>query len=161
MEKLSYNEELGVVDSFYQLIGREYFHLGETKPLLSQVFDRCSDVIDIIVDAKKAVVGQPKHLNVYRCILGIVPVYIQLKLPVYLLCIDDGRDTFLSFVKQCQNRFIHIVVNKDDTLICTLNQIGNESIGIINLAIISNVVHVLRLRSQIATLNILPWSIET
>ena len=111
------------MDSFYQLIGREYFHLGETKPFLPQVFDRCSDVIDIIVNAKETVVRQPKNINVYWCILSIVPVYIKLELTAYLLCIDDGRDAFLPFVKQCQNRFIHIIVNKNNACLCTLNQV--------------------------------------
>ena len=63
-------------------------------------------------------------------------VNVKLELTVNLLRIDESRHTIFSFIKQCQYRFIYIIVDKYNALLCTLNQIGNESIGIINLPII-------------------------
>ena len=71
-------------------------------------------------------------------------VNVKLELTVNLLRIDDSRHTIFSFIKQCQYRFIHIIVDKYNALPCTLNQVGNEIIGIINLTIVENTL--LRLR---------------
>ena len=51
----TYSSVLPFVDSFYQFVWCKYLHLGETKPLLAQVFDGCSNVIYIIVYTKEAV----------------------------------------------------------------------------------------------------------
>ena len=40
-----------------------------------------------------------------------------------------------SFIEQCQYSLVNIVVDKDNTFLCTLNQVGHESIGIIKLTI--------------------------
>ena len=39
---------------------------------------------------------------------------------------------------QCQYSLVNIVVDKNDTSFCTLNQVGHESIGIINLPIVEH-----------------------
>ena len=39
---------------------------------------------------------------------------------------------------QCQYSLVNIVVDKDNTFLCTLNQVGLESIGIINLTIVEH-----------------------
>ena len=59
-------------------------------------------------------------------------VYVELELTAYLLSIDYSRYAFFSFIEQCQYCFVYIVIEKDNTLLSTLNQIGNKSIGVIN-----------------------------
>ena len=71
-------------------------------------------------------------------------VNVKLEQTVNLLRIDESRHTIFSFIKQCQYRFIYIIVDKYNALLCTLNQVGNEIIGIINLTIVENTL--LRLR---------------
>ena len=87
---------------------------------------------------------QTECFNIYRWILGIMTVNVKLELTVNLLRIDESRDTIFSFIKQCQYRFIYIIVDKYNALLCTFNQVGNEIIGIINLTIVENTL--LRLR---------------
>ena len=65
-------------------------------------------------------------------------VYVELKLTAYLLSIDYGRHIVSSFIEQCQYSLVNIVVDKDNTLLRTLNQVGHESIGIINLPIVEH-----------------------
>ena len=65
-------------------------------------------------------------------------VNVKLELTAYLLSIDDRRYAFFSFIKQCQYGLVNIVVDKDNTSLCTLNQVGHESIGIINLPIVEH-----------------------
>ena len=65
-------------------------------------------------------------------------VYVELELTAYLLSIDDRRHAFCSFIEQCQYSLVNIVVDKDNTFLCTLNQVGHESIGIINLPIVEH-----------------------
>ena len=65
-------------------------------------------------------------------------VNVELELAAYLLSIDYSRYTFFSFIEQCQYSLINIVVNKDNTFLRTLNQVGHESVGIINLPIVEH-----------------------
>ena len=57
---------------------------------------------------------------------------------IYLLSVDDCRHVIVSFIEQCQYSLVNIVVDKDNTFLCTLNQVGHESIGIINLPIVEH-----------------------
>ena len=43
-----------------------------------------------------------------------------------------------GFIEQCQYSLVNIVVDKDNTFLCTLNQVEHESIGIINLPIVEH-----------------------
>ena len=65
-------------------------------------------------------------------------VYVELELTVYLLSVDDCRHVIISLIEQCQYSLVNIVVDKDNTFLCTLNQVGHESIGIINLPIVEH-----------------------
>ena len=65
-------------------------------------------------------------------------VYVELELTAYLLGIDYGRHIVISFIEQCQYSLVNIVVDKDNTFLRTLNQVGHESIGIINLTIVEH-----------------------
>ena len=101
-------------------------------------------MIYIIVYTKETVVRKTECFNIYRWILDIMTVNVKLELTVNLLRIDESRHTIFSFIKQCQYRFIYIIVDKYNALLCTFNQVGNEIIGIINLTIVENTL--LRLR---------------
>ena len=65
-------------------------------------------------------------------------VNVELELTAYLLSVDDCRHVIISFIEQCQYSLVNIVVDKDNTFPCTLNQVGHESIGIINLTIVEH-----------------------
>ena len=65
-------------------------------------------------------------------------VYVELELTAYLLSVDDCRHAIISFIEQCQYSLVNIVVDKDNTFLCTLNQVGHESIGVINLTIVEH-----------------------
>ena len=45
-------------------------------------------------------------------------------------------DVIISFIEQCQYSLVNIVVDKDNTFLRTLNQVGYKSIGIVNLPIV-------------------------
>ena len=62
-------------------------------------------------------------------------VYVELELTAYLLSVDDCRHVIISFIEQCLYSLVNIVVDKDNTFLRTLNQVGHESVGIINLRI--------------------------
>ena len=64
-------------------------------------------------------------------------VYVELELTAYLLSVDDCRHAIISFIEQCQYSLVNIVVDKDNTFLRTLNQVGHESISIINLPIVA------------------------
>ena len=65
-------------------------------------------------------------------------VNVELERTAYLLSIDYGRHIVSSFIEQCQYSLVNIVVDKDNTFLRTLNQVGHESIGIINLPIVEH-----------------------
>ena len=65
-------------------------------------------------------------------------VYVELELTAYLLSVDDCRHVIISFIEQCQYSLVNIVVDKDNTFLRTLNQVGHESISIINLTSIEH-----------------------
>ena len=65
-------------------------------------------------------------------------VYVELELMAYLLSIDYGRHIVFSFIEQCQYSLVNIIVDKDNTFLRILNQVGHESIGIINLPIVEH-----------------------
>ena len=52
-------------------------------------------------------------------------VNVKLKLTAYLLSIYDRRNAFFSFIKQCQYSLVNIVVDKDNTFLCTLYKSTN------------------------------------
>ena len=65
-------------------------------------------------------------------------VYVELELMAYLLSIDYGRRIVFSFIEQCQYSLVNIVHAKDNTFLRTLNKVGHESLGIINLPIVEH-----------------------
>ena len=65
-------------------------------------------------------------------------VYVELELTAYLLSVDDCRHVIISLIEQCQYSLVNIVVDKDNTFLCTLNQAGHESLSIINLPIVEH-----------------------
>ena len=74
-----------------------HFHAVEGEPLLAEVFDAGTEVIDSIVDAKEAVVRAVELDNLYRRILRIVLLNIQLQLCGWFLGIDGSSYFVCSF----------------------------------------------------------------
>ena len=52
-------------------------------------------------------------------------VNVKLELTAYLLSVDDCRHVIISFIEQCQYSLVNIVVNKDNTFLCTLYKSTN------------------------------------
>ena len=71
--------EVGELHSLQQFAGG-HLHAVEGEPLLAKVFDAGTEVIDCLVDAKEAVVRAVEGNNIYRRILRIVLLDIQLQL---------------------------------------------------------------------------------
>lgn len=44
-----------MINSINQFLWFQYLHLRKAKPFLSQIFDRSSYMINIFIDAKKAI----------------------------------------------------------------------------------------------------------
>ena len=65
-------------------------------------------------------------------------IYVELELTAYLLSVDDCRHVIISFIEQCQYSLVNIVVDKDNTFLRTLNQVGHERVSIINLPIVEH-----------------------
>ena len=61
------------------LIGIGVFHKCESEPLLAEVFDGCSDQVDIIIDYQEPVVSFSECPDLYRSILRVVSGNIQLQ----------------------------------------------------------------------------------
>ena len=93
IDNIPWNNLLSSAYSFHQLMRCKYFHLRETKPFLAQILDRSTDVINIIIYTKEAVVRQPECLYFNLSILSIMAFYVKLKLTANLLCIDDSIET--------------------------------------------------------------------
>ncbi len=76
-----------------------------------------------------------------RRILDVVTVNIQLELVADTLRVDNGRYTFLSFIKQRKYGVIHIVVNQHNGFFCFPYQIGHETISVKHLPVIEYALH--------------------
>ena len=59
-----------------QILWGYVLHKRESKPLLSQILQWGSDVIDFVVDDKESIVSLVKRLNINGWILGIVSIDI-------------------------------------------------------------------------------------
>ena len=124
--------------SRYQLVGGEYLHAGEGAPALAEVLDGGTYVIDRSVDAEEAVVRLAEGLDLYRSILGIVAVEVETELPADLLGVDGGGDTSGAFVEQREDGVVHVVVDEEYARLGTLDQVGNEGVGIVNLSVVED-----------------------
>ena len=125
-------------ESRYQLIGGENLHAGEGAPPLAEVLDGGAYVIDRSVDAEETVVGLPECPYLYRSILGIVTLEVETELPAYLLGVDGGGNVSGAFVEQRENGVVDVVVDEDYARLGTLDQVGDEGVGIVNLSVIED-----------------------
>ena len=82
---------------FLQQFGGRHLHAVEGEPFLAEVFDAGTEVIDYLVDAKEAVVRAVEGDNIYRRILSIVLLNIQLQLCGWFLGIDGSHHFVCSF----------------------------------------------------------------
>ena len=92
-------------------------------------------MIDLIVYNQEPVMCLVEFKNIDRGVLCIVSSEIQLKLFWYLLCVDSGLDTLVTFVQQSQNWFVYIVINQYQFPMSAFDQVGNKHIGIEYLSI--------------------------
>ena len=122
----------------HQLLGG-HLHFVEGKPLLAEVFQGGSDVVDGVIDAKEAVVDFVEGLHLDRLILGVVLREVEGELLCDALGVDGGsyisfadvtlarqnervpfalalRNVGLAFIEHRQHGIINIVVKKDDAL---------------------------------------------
>ena len=79
------------IQKFQEKAGR-FVHLRKSKHLLSQVFKRCSDVVDIlVVDEQKAVMAILVGVDLDGWILGIMSFHVQLKLATDFRGVNGSR----------------------------------------------------------------------
>lgn len=124
--------------SRYQLVGGEYLHAGEGAPALAEVLDGGTYVIDRSVDAEKAVVRLAEGLDLYGRVLGVVAVEVETELSAYLVGVDGGGDASGAFVEQGEDGVVHVVVDEEYARLGTLDQVGNEGVGIVNLSVVED-----------------------
>jgi len=96
---------------------RGHLHLVEREPLLAEVFQGGSDVIDGVVDAEEAVVDFVEGLYLNGLILGVVLREVERELLRDALGVDGGRHLCLPLVEYRQYGIIDIVVEEDDALL--------------------------------------------
>ena len=82
---------------FLHKFGGGHLHAVEGEPLLAEVFDAGTEVIDYLVDAEEAVVRAVEGNDLYRRILRIVLLNIQLQLCGWFFGIDGSRHFVCSF----------------------------------------------------------------
>lgn len=68
--------------------------------------------------------------DINRSVLVVMPFDIKLQLTVNTPCIYGSRNARLPLVEECQNGFVNIVVNKDNPILRSLDEVADEHIGI-------------------------------
>ena len=71
--------EVGELHSLQQFAG-VHLHAVEGEPFFAKVFDAGAEVIDRFVNTKETVMWTVEDVNIYRWILSIMLLYIQLQL---------------------------------------------------------------------------------
>lgn len=91
--------------------GRRYLQFRESKHLFAKVFQGGADVVYLrSVDNQETVVTHLIRMSLYRRILAIMPLQIQLKLAAYHLRVDIDFHPVSSLAKHQQHRLVHVVV---------------------------------------------------
>ena len=123
---------------FLQQFGCEHFHAVEGEPLLAEVFDAGTEVIDSIVDAEEAVVRAIKGDNIYWSVLRMVLLNIQLQLCGWFFGIDGSSHLVCSFGEHGEHAVVYIVVNEDNSCGGFAYTVVDEGVGIEDLSIVED-----------------------
>ena len=83
-----------------------------------------------IINYQEAVVDAGGCTNIYRCVLVIVPFYVQTQIIVNPLGINCSEDSFITLVQQSQDCFVDIIVNKDDAFVGTPYEVADKYVSI-------------------------------
>ena len=100
---------------------------GEGEHLFAEVFQRGADVPDFRpVDNQEAVMAFLAGVHLYRRILAVVLLQVQLQLAADLLRVDVGLHADIALAEHQQHRLIYIVVNQDDGFFRRTYQVRGE-----------------------------------
>ena len=99
------------LDSANQILWSYVLHKRESKPLLPQILQGSTNMINLVIDDQESVVSLVECLDIDGRILCIVPVNIQLELCRNLLGIDCYFHRRPSFIKHRQYSLIYISVH--------------------------------------------------
>ena len=126
--------------SLQQLVS-PHFHLRERKKLLSEIFQRGSDVIDRVIDNHKAVVDVVGLGERDRVVLAVVLLEVQQKGLRYLSRADLCCHFWFPFREHQQHAFVYIVVNQYDPCPGGVYQLCCEHICIEDLSVVEYAFH--------------------
>ena len=115
-----------------------HLHAVEGEPLFAEVFDAGSEVIDRFVNTKEAVMRSVEDVNIYRRILGVVLLNIQLQLFGWFLGVNRRNHLVCSFGEHGEHAVVYIVVNEDNSRGGFAYTVVDESIGIKDLPIVED-----------------------
>ena len=123
---------------FFEEFGCGHLHAVECEPPFAKVFDAGTEVIDCLVDTKEAVVRAVEGNNIYRRILRIVLLNIQLQLCGWFLGINRRSYLVCSFGQYGEDTIVDIVVNEDDACGGFAYTVVDEGVGIEDLTVVED-----------------------
>lgn len=119
-----------------------YLQFGECEHLFAKVFQRGSDVVHIrIIYNQKTVMAFFVCVYLYRRVLAVVSIQVQLKLAAYSLRVNVGFHSVIPFTEHQQHGFIYIVVYQQKGFLCRPYQVGGELVGIEQLTIVEDALY--------------------
>lgn len=92
-------------------------------------------MIDGIVDAEKAVVGAVEHGHGDWAVLGVVLGDVKRQLLRNSLGVYLCYNVLFAFVEECQHGVVNIIVEQDNAFLGGAYEVGNERMGIEDLAV--------------------------
>ena len=98
-------------------------------------------MINRFVNNQKSVMHSLANLHINWTILGIMLVYIQTEVLIYLLRINSGSHIFASLIQQRQNTLVHIIIYQHNTFLCSLDEVCHKSIRFKYLPIIEHALY--------------------
>ena len=106
------------------------------KTLLSGIFERCANVICLlVVKNKETVVKGVGVIDGKRWILAVEGRNICCRQSRIVECVDFHGNISLFFCQQIERPYIHIAVNENDVLGSLLNQARQQAKGIVDLSV--------------------------
>ena len=88
--------------------------------------------------------GETEDIHLYRRILGVVAVDVELELARDLPRVDGDLHFGGSLVEQGEHGLVYVVVDEDDAMLRRFYEVCHKGVGIIYLSIVENAL--LRLR---------------
>ena len=124
-----------------QQILRPQLHLAEGEPLLPQVLDGGSDVVDLVIDYKETIVRVGELPDGDGTVLCVVTLHVEAERGGHALGVDGGLHSLPTLVQHLQHGIIHIIVYQHNTTLRTTYQVIDELVGVEDLSVVEDALH--------------------